>query len=324
MSSKSDDAAGSDWRADPSPADLHLVRDYGSLEALVASGVDSSRVLVLDADDPAAVAWAEQGLRQRRGPLRSRPFDPGRKSLVALPTYEEAENLEAMVADIRAYLRADVLVVDDASPDGTGRIAERLAAEHPGVHVLHRSGKRGLGTAYVEAWRWAERRGYELIFQMDCDFSHAPWDLPRLAVASSSADLVIGSRYVPGGSTIGWDLRRRLLSRGANLYARCVLGLPVRDATAGFRCFQAEKLFRLDLDEVRAEGYAFQIEMAYRFHRAGFSILEIPIHFRDRRVGNSKMDARVACEAALLVPALRWRVRRGRLLRSTGTGPRLR
>ncbi|MBL9080073.1 MAG: polyprenol monophosphomannose synthase [Planctomycetes bacterium] len=242
-----------------------------------------------------------------------RPHRAPWRTLVVIPTYNEKDNLEAIVAAIHAYLDCDVLVVDDGSPDGTGAIADRLAAADPRVQVLHRQGKQGLGTAYIQGFRFAMERGYERVCEMDADFSHAPWDLPRLVHASRDADLVIGSRYVRGGNTVGWDFRRRLLSRGANLYARCVLWSGIRDNTAGFRCFHTETLRGLDLAAVSAQGYAFQIEMAFRVVRAGRRVREIPIHFVDRRVGKSKMDGRIAREALLLVPRLRGRVpkRRG-------------
>lgn len=221
-------------------------------------------------------------------------------------------NVKPIVAAIHAYLDADVLIVDDGSPDGTGAIADRLAARNPKLYVLHRQGKLGLGTAYLAGFAWATAHGYERVCEMDADFSHAPWDLPRLVHASHDAELVIGSRYVAGGCTVGWDWKRRLLSRGANLYARLLLGSGIRDNTAGFRCFHTAALQQLDLQAVAAQGYAFQIEMAFRMVRAGFRVKEIPIHFVDRQVGKSKMDGRIAREALLLVPKLRARVPRGR------------
>ncbi|MCA8941236.1 MAG: polyprenol monophosphomannose synthase [Planctomycetes bacterium] len=250
------------------------------------------------------------GLEENRGPLPLRAYDCGKRCVVIVPTYNERENLEPIVRDILSYLVTDVLIVDDGSPDGTGQLADSIAAHDPRVHVMHRQGKLGLGTAYLAGFAWAAERGYERAFEMDADFSHPPWDLPRLAHASLDADLVIGSRYVPGGSTIGWDFKRRMLSRGANFYARLTLGCKVHDMTGGFRCFDVEKLMRLDLDSVNAQGYAFQIEMAYRMDRAGFRIVEIPIHFTDRRVGASKMDGGIAREALFLVPKLRFRVPR--------------
>lgn len=288
---------------------LVVVPTYAAADARVRAGVDSRSLVVLDGqDEAAAVAAASAGLRADRGPLRATPFACGRRCLVVLPTFNERDNVERIVADILAYLVTDVLVVDDGSPDGTGVIADRLAAADARVRVLHRAGKQGLGTAYLAGFRQAIERGYDLVFEMDADFSHPPWDLPRLATACAGAELVIGSRYVAGGSTIGWDFKRRLLSRGANLYARMVLGMRARDVTAGFRCYQVAALAQLDLGAVAAHGYAFQIEMAFRMVRKGFRVVEVPIHFTDRRVGQSKMDGKIAREALLLVPGLRRRV----------------
>jgi len=287
-----------------------IVPDYQRADALVRSGVDSSCLVIAQpSEQETALERARLGVDGQRGPLPLRPHDSGFRCLLVLPTYDERENLEAIQSDISAYLDTDILIVDDGSPDGTGEIADRLAADNLRVHVIHRAGKQGLGTAYLRGFDFAIEHGYERVFEMDADFSHPPWDLPRLVEATRDAELAIGSRYVAGGSTIGWDLRRRLLSRGANFYARTILGLRVRDVTAGFRCYDVAALSQLDLQGVGAEGYAFQIEMAYRMAKAGFEIAEIPIHFTDRRVGMSKMDGKVAREAILLVPALRWRVR---------------
>jgi dolichol-phosphate mannosyltransferase len=291
-------------------AALTTVATYAAADEKVRAGADSATLVVCEGQDlPAAERAAREGLAAGRGPLRAVPFFCDRRCLVVLPTYNERDNLERIVADIRAYLDTDVLVVDDGSPDGTGAIADQLAAAAPRVRVLHRQGKQGLGTAYLAGFADAIARGYELVFEMDADFSHPPWDLPRLAAAGRHADLVIGSRYVPGGSTVGWDLKRRLLSRGANLYARTILSTAIRDMTAGFRCYAVAALRQLDLGAVAAQGYAFQIEMAFRMVRKGFKVVEVPIHFTDRRVGQSKMDGKVAREALLLVPRLRARVR---------------
>jgi dolichol-phosphate mannosyltransferase len=301
--------------------ELILVPDWDAVEQAVRAGISSERIVVAGPQASAAArSCARQGLRERRGPLPLAPHAFGKRCLVVLPTYNEKENLAAIVGDVRSYLDADVLVVDDGSPDGTGDIADRLARHDLRMRVLHRQGKQGLGTAYLAGFRFAIEHGYERVCEMDADFSHPPWDLPRLLHASLAADLVIGSRYVRGGSTSGWSLRRRLLSRAANLYARTVLGLPVRDLTAGFRCFDVDLLARLDLAQVAAHGYAFQIEMALRVARAGGRIVELPIHFVDRRAGNSKMDARIAREALILVPALRRRVSRA----PSGARPRSR
>jgi dolichol-phosphate mannosyltransferase len=229
-----------------------------------------------------------------------------------LPTYNEAQNLEAMVEAALPRLSegdvtATILVVDDASPDGTGAIADRLAAANPAVRVLHRQRKDGLGRAYLAGFAAALEGGADLILQMDCDFSHDPADLPRLIAAAGAADVVLGSRYVPGGGVENWALRRRVQSRGGCLYARLILGVPVQDLTGGFKCWRREALGRLDLDGVDAHGYVFQIEMTYRAIRAGLAVAEVPIVFRERREGQSKMTARITLEAVWKVPALRFR-----------------
>ncbi len=229
-----------------------------------------------------------------------------------LPTYNEAENLERMVRAALPRLAEaapehHILVVDDDSPDGTGRIADRLAAELEEVEVLHRPGKQGLGRAYLAGFSRALEGEADLLLEMDCDFSHDPADLPRLIGATGEADLVLGSRYAPGGGVRDWGLVRRALSRGGSLYAQLLLGLPVRDLTGGFKCFRRAVLEGLDLDGIAADGYGFQIEVTYRAARAGFRVAEVPIVFRDRRVGQSKMSARIALEAVWKVPALRLR-----------------
>lgn len=231
-----------------------------------------------------------------------------------LPTYNEAENLEAIVRASLPHLASTglehrLLVVDDGSPDGTGEIADRLAAEIEQVEVLHRSRKQGIGPAYLAGFRHAMAAGANLLLEMDADFSHDPAVLPRLIGATEDADLVLGSRYVPGGGVADWGLGRRLISRGGSLYAKLILGVPVHDLTGGFKCFRREVLERLDLEAVGTDGYGFQIEMTYRAIRAGFRVEEVPILFRDRRVGASKMSARIALEAFFKVPALRFRVR---------------
>ena len=229
-----------------------------------------------------------------------------RKPLVCLPTYDEAENLRPMVAAIRASIpQADVLVVDDNSPDGTGRIADELGAADPHVHVLHRAGKEGLGKAYLAAFAWALARDYGLILEMDCDFSHDPRYLPGMLAAAAEADLVLGSRYVEGGGTVNWGAARKIISRGGSLYARTILGLPVRDLTGGFKCFRREVLEAIDLPTVECTGYAFQIELTYRAVRKGFRVRELPIVFEDRRVGRSKMSRRILLEAVRKVWSIR-------------------
>ncbi|MEJ7797256.1 MAG: polyprenol monophosphomannose synthase [Solirubrobacteraceae bacterium] len=235
---------------------------------------------------------------------------PGDAWLI-LPTYDEAENLEAIVRAAVAVLERAapqahrILVVDDDSPDGTGRIADRLAAELPVVEVLHRSVREGLGPAYLAGFARALDDGAALVLEMDCDFSHDPGDLARLLAAAQEADLVLGSRYVAGGEVADWGCLRRLVSRGGSWYARVVLGLDVRDLTGGFKCFRREVLEAIDLPTIRSRGYAFQIELTHRALRAGFDVVELPIVFRDRRRGTSKMTWRIAGEAAVLVPRLR-------------------
>jgi len=231
-----------------------------------------------------------------------------RDAWLVLPTYNEAENIEEFVAAVRDKLPASarVLIVDDNSPDGTGRIADRLAAEHGNVEVLHRSRKEGLGPAYIAGFRQALAGGADLVLEMDSDFSHDPAYLPRLLEAAERADLVLGSRYVPGGGVGDWGPLRRAISRGGSAYARLVLGIGVRDPTAGFKCFRREVLEALDLDSIDAHGYAFQVEMTYRTILAGFRVVEVPIVFRDRRAGSSKMDGRIVAEAVWRVPLLRF------------------
>jgi dolichol-phosphate mannosyltransferase len=229
-----------------------------------------------------------------------------------LPTYNEAENVEPIVRAAREQLREGdrILVVDDNSPDGTGAIADRLAGEIEGVEVLHRPDKQGLGRAYLAGFDHALASRAQLVLEMDSDFSHDPADLPRLiAAAEGGADLVLGSRYVTGGGVTDWGLLRRALSRGGSWYARRILRVPVRDLTGGFKCFRRSVLEHLDLESVHADGYGFQIELTYRAVKAGFRVEEIPITFRDRRVGESKMNARIALEAVWKVPALRRRSR---------------
>jgi dolichol-phosphate mannosyltransferase len=232
------------------------------------------------------------------------------RSLVVLPTYNERENIEAILdAILRQASDLEVLVVDDNSPDGTGAIVDRLAAERPRrIHVLHRPGKAGLGTAYIEGFLWALARDYDYVFEMDADFSHDPADLLRLraAVASGRADASVGSRWVPGGGTRNWSFLRTFISRGGSVYARLLLGVPVSDLTSGFKCFSRHVLQRLDLPSVRSNGYAFQVEMNYRCYVRGFHVAEVPIVFIDRRVGKSKMGTHIVTEAAWMVLRLRW------------------
>ena len=229
-----------------------------------------------------------------------------------LPTYNEAQNIEPLVAAALPQLASTgmehhILIVDDNSPDGTGRLADQLAARIPEVSVLHRARKAGLGRAYLAGFAHALERGAELVMEMDSDFSHDPEDLPRLIAAARAADLVLGSRYVPGGGVVNWGRVRRALSWGGSAYARILLGIPVRDLTGGFKCFNRRVLEGIELGSVHADGSGFQIELTYRAVQAGFSVAEVPILFRERRVGQSKMTMRIALEAVWKVPALRFR-----------------
>ncbi|HSB55608.1 MAG TPA: polyprenol monophosphomannose synthase [Gemmatimonadales bacterium] len=234
--------------------------------------------------------------------------------LVVVPTYNERVNVPLIVPAILGQdPRIDVLVVDDSSPDGTGELADQLAAENPRVHVLHRSQKEGLGKAYIAGFRWALDHGYDLIFEMDADFSHDPRFLPTFLDAIQDADLVIGSRYKTGVNVINWPISRLLLSLGANQYARLVTGLPLADSTGGFKCFRRRVLEAIPLERVRSNGYAFQIEMSYLAWRKGFRLKEIPIVFTDRVEGQSKMNRKIVREAVWMV----WWLR----LRSLGRAP---
>jgi len=231
-----------------------------------------------------------------------------RRALVIVPTYNERENLPRLIPAILAQdPRLDVLVVDDASPDGTGALADEMAAEDPRVHVLHRAGKLGLGTAYLDGFRWGLEREYDALFEMDADFSHDPAHLPQFLEAIREYDVVLGSRYLHGRVTVvNWPIGRLLLSYFANLYARWVTGLPIADATGGFKCFRREVLAAIPLERVESNGYAFQIEMSFRAWKRGFRIGEIPIMFVDRDVGESKMSKRIVREAVWRVWRLRW------------------
>jgi dolichol-phosphate mannosyltransferase len=225
-----------------------------------------------------------------------------------LPTYNEAENIEPLVAAARSNLPADarILIVDDGSPDGTGERADRLAERHPNVSVLHRRAKEGLGPAYIAGFRRALASGAGLVLEMDSDFSHDPAYLPRLLDSARHADLVIGSRYVPGGGVSDWGAVRRVISRGGSVYSRVVLGVEVHDLTGGFKCFRREVLEAIDLDSIEVRGYAFQVEMTYRAIQLGFKVAEVPIVFRDRRAGESKMDGAIVAEAIFRLPRLRF------------------
>ena len=245
-------------------------------------------------------------------------MDGARRAVICLPTYNERDNLAPMVAAIHAAVpEVDVLVVDDASPDGTGALADGLAARDPRVKVLHRAGKEGLGKAYLAAFAWVLERGYDLVLEMDADFSHDPAHQPALLEAARDADLVLGSRYVPGGGTVNWRLGRKIVTRGGSMYARAVLGVRVRDLTGGFKCFRREVLEAIDLPTVECTGYAFQIELTYRALLRGFRVREVPITFRDRRVGQSKMSRGIVLEAMRKV----WSMRFSRFAREAHAAP---
>jgi len=224
------------------------------------------------------------------------------KTLIIIPTYNELENLRPLLQEIFSYAPdTDVLIVDDNSPDGTGKQADEIHNENPQVHVLHRAGKLGLGTAYIAGFKYAVAHDYDAAFEMDADFSHDPRYLPDFLKAIEHADLVIGSRYIPGGGTPNWSFLRRLISGGGNIFARFMLRIPVHDCTAGFRCYRRQVLESIDLDTIQSQGYAFQVEMAYRVMQQGFKIVETPIVFMDRRIGKSKMSRKIVIEAFIYV-----------------------
>jgi dolichol-phosphate mannosyltransferase len=229
------------------------------------------------------------------------------KALVIIPTYNEIGNLGQIVPQVLSQdPRIEVLVVDDGSPDGTGQLADKLAAENPRVHAVHRSGKLGLGTAYLAGFKWALERDYEYVFEMDADFSHDPKHLPQFLAHAATADLVLGCRYLNGRVTVvNWPMTRLMLSYCANIYARVVTGLRLFDSTGGFKCFRRKVLAAIDLTAVRSNGYAFQIEMSFRAHRKGFTIVEMPTVFHDRTEGQSKMSGAIVREAVWMV----WRLR---------------
>jgi len=236
------------------------------------------------------------------------------KALVVIPTYNEIQNLPRIVPEVLAQdPRIEILVVDDGSPDGTGALADGLAAADPRVHVLHRSKKEGLGRAYLAGFRWALERDYQFIFEMDADFSHDPKFLPGFLAAIEDADLVLGSRYKDGVNVINWPMSRLLLSKGANLYSHWVTGLPLTDSTGGFKCFRRGVLEALNLDAVHSNGYAFQIEVSFRAWKRGFRIVEIPIVFVDRVEGHSKLSKKIVREAIWMVWFLRLKAMFGRL-----------
>jgi dolichol-phosphate mannosyltransferase len=231
--------------------------------------------------------------------------------LVVIPTYNEKDNLEVIAGRLHAAVpEAHLLVVDDNSPDGTGQIADRLAAGDDRVHVLHRTHKNGLGGAYVEGFGWAREQGYDVVVEMDADGSHAPEQLPRLLAALENADLVLGSRYVSGGEVVNWPKSRELLSRGGNLYTRLLLRLPLQDATGGYRAYRRSVLDTLPLGEISSQGYCFQVDLAWQTWRQGYRVVEVPITFVERERGESKMSRRIVAEALWRVTV--WGLRSGR------------
>lgn len=237
------------------------------------------------------------------------------RTLIIVPTYNEKQNIARLVESVLGQDPSiDMLIVDDGSPDGTGPVVDSIAAENPRVHAIHRAGKMGLGTAYVAGFRWALEREYQFIFEMDADFSHSPAAIPEFLRAIQNADLVIGSRYQNGHvNVVNWPMSRLFLSYSANIYARRVTGVPIFDATGGFKCFRRRVLESMDLADIRSNGYAFQIEMTFLAWKKGFRIVEIPIVFVDRLEGSSKMSKHIVREAVWMVWRLRWRSLRGRV-----------
>ena len=228
--------------------------------------------------------------------------------LVLVPTFNERGNLESFIAAVRSALpSADILVIDDNSPDGTGALADDLAAVDPQIKVMHRSSKAGLGRAYLAGFAWALERDYSHVFEIDADFSHSPADLPRLLAATQTADIALGCRWIKGGGVTGWPLSRLFISRGGNLYAKTILGVSLNDLTGGFKCFKRIALQSLDLNQIKSVGYGFQIETTWRALQAGLRVVEVPIHFTDRTIGESKMSGQTFREALTMV----WRLRFG-------------
>ncbi|MEU9094338.1 polyprenol monophosphomannose synthase [Streptomyces sp. NPDC087901] len=244
-----------------------------------------------------------------------RRYGPLGRALVIIPTYNEAENIKPIVSRVRAAVpEADILVADDNSPDGTGKLADELAATDDQVHVLHRKGKEGLGAAYLAGFRWGMDHDYGVLVEMDADGSHQPEELPRLLTALKGADLVLGSRWVPGGRVVNWPKSREMISRGGSTYSRLMLGLQTRDVTGGYRAFRTETLQGIGLDEVASQGYCFQVDLARRAIEAGFHVVEVPITFVDREVGDSKMSRDILVEALWRVTAWGVTTRTNRVL----------
>lgn len=292
--------------------EAYVVPDFELAEELIAQGADSARIAI---NPPASPENQHLGYSQASAGKQlvpASPFDFKQSIVIVIPTYNERANLEALVLAISQYLVADILIVDDNSPDGTGELADQLSGRHTHVDVLHRVKKEGLGPAYLAGFQWALQRNYSLIIEMDCDFSHAPWDLPRLVHRSRTTDLVIGSRYVPGGGTENWNRRRRLVSRCGNTYVSLFLGSAIHDWTGGFRCYRRELLARINLETVRAKGYIFQVELAWRALQLGANVDELPIRFCDRIEGQSKLGWQSIAEALMEVPRMSLRGLSGR------------
>lgn len=284
--------------------EAYLVQNFECVEALVARGADSARIAISACPPPEGPAPGYSQIALGSPLVPASPFTFDQSIVIVLPTYNERSNLEALVDAISQYLVADVLIVDDNSPDGTGQLADQLSCRYRHIHVLHRPQKQGLGPAYLAGFEWALQRKYDRIIEMDCDFSHAPWDLPRLVHGSRTADLVIGSRYVSGGGTDNWDARRRLVSRCGNTYVRVLLGPMIHDWTGGFRCYHRELLLKMRLHTVRAKGYVFQVELAWRAVHLGAEIRELPIRFTDRVQGQSKLGWPSLIEGLVEVPKM--------------------
>lgn len=255
---------------------------------------------------PEGVRQAEEAQAVEHGTSANERSETVNRALVCIPTYNERENLPSIVEEVLHSAPVDILVIDDNSPDGTGRVADMLAAKDPRVHVLHRAGKEGLGKAYIAGFKWALERSYQYIFEMDADFSHQPRYLPEFLRAIERYDLVLGSRYIDGGGTENWSHVRKAISKGGSLYARTILGVPVQDLTGGFKCFRREVLQAIDLDTIQSTGYAFQIELTFRSYKQGFRVKEIPILFFERTAGKSKMDSKIVLEAVRKVWTIRW------------------
>lgn len=262
---------------------------------------------------------SDDGQQGRQG---QRSYGPLGRVLVIIPTYNEADNIKPIVARVRSAVpEAHILVADDNSPDGTGKLADELVAADASVHVLHRKGKEGLGAAYLAGFRWGIEQGYGVLVEMDADGSHQPEELPRLLTALKGADVVLGSRWIPGGRVVNWPRSREILSRGGSTYSRLMLDVPIRDVTGGYRAFRRETLEGLGMDEVASAGYCFQVDLAWRAVKAGFHVVEVPITFVERERGDSKMSRNIVVEALWRVTAWGVGSRVSRIVRAGKPGP---